>query len=113
MIAQYAASVDRSTALAERIWQLLDQMNQAFASTYQIALDAALTRPHSASYQSLIPLLLVYSAGAITNLGAIWERRKSLRFALAAGMCAVMFAGWTWTFVAVDWERFATALRPT
>jgi hypothetical protein len=28
------------------------------------------------------------------------------------GMCAILFAGWAWTFIAVDWERFAGALHP-
>ena len=64
---------------------------------------------HSRYHLPLIPLVLVYTAGAITNAGAIWRQRKSVRFAVAAGICVVLFAGWAWTFFAVDWQRFAGA----
>jgi hypothetical protein len=67
---------------------------------------------HSRYHLPLIPLMLVYTAGAITNAGAIWRQRRSVRFAVAAGLCVVLFAGWMWTFIAVDWQRFAGAVSP-
>jgi 4-amino-4-deoxy-L-arabinose transferase-like glycosyltransferase len=62
---------------------------------------------HSRYHLPLMPLVLVYTAGAITQFGAIWAQRKSYRFALASGLCAILFAGWTWLFVAVDCDRLA------
>jgi hypothetical protein len=66
---------------------------------------------HSRYHLPLIPLALVYAAGAVTHAGAIWRQRTSSRFALAAALCAVLFAGWAWGFVAVDWDLLTEALR--
>jgi hypothetical protein len=66
---------------------------------------------HSRYHLPLIPLVLVYAAGALTHAGAIWRQRTSPRFALAVALCAVLFAGWAWSFVAVDWDLLTGALR--
>ena len=58
LIAQYVTSVDRSAAIADHIWQSMHEMNEGFIHAYQAALEAALARPRSASYQLLIPQLL-------------------------------------------------------
>jgi 4-amino-4-deoxy-L-arabinose transferase-like glycosyltransferase len=66
---------------------------------------------HSRYHLPLMPLVLVYTAGAVTHAGVIWEQRRTARFALSAGLCAILVAGWTWSFVAVDGELLAVALR--
>ncbi len=66
---------------------------------------------HSRYHLPLMPLVLVYAAGAITHIRAIWAQRRTARFAFATGLCAVLVAGWAWSFVAVDAELLAAALR--
>jgi 4-amino-4-deoxy-L-arabinose transferase-like glycosyltransferase len=66
---------------------------------------------HSRYHLPLIPLVLLYTAGALTQARAIWARRCSPRFALAVALCAGLLAGWTWNFIAVDWQLFMDALR--
>jgi 4-amino-4-deoxy-L-arabinose transferase-like glycosyltransferase len=66
---------------------------------------------HSRYHLPLVPLMLVYTAGAVTDAGAVWRQRRSVRFGLAAAACAVLAAGWAWNFVVGDWERLADALR--
>jgi hypothetical protein len=66
---------------------------------------------HSRYHLPLVPLILLYTAGAVTHAGAIWRRRWTGRFWAAAGLCGGLAAGWAWSFVAVDWELFARALR--
>ena len=66
---------------------------------------------HSRYHLPLVPLIMVYSASAITHAGAIWQQRKGLRFVLAAGLCSLLCAGWTWSFIAVDWARLSDAMR--
>jgi hypothetical protein len=68
---------------------------------------------HSRYHLPLMPLVLLYTAAALTQARAIWARRRSPRFALAVGLCAVLLAGWTWNFLAVDWQLFVEALRST
>lgn len=65
---------------------------------------------HSRYHLPLVPLVLLYTAGALTQVRAIWAQRRSLRFSLAVVLCLGLMAGWTWNFVAVDWQRFADAL---
>jgi len=66
---------------------------------------------HSRYHLPLIPLVLIYAAGAVTHFRVIWAQRRSLRFGLTLCLCAVLLAGWTWNFVAVDWQLLAVALQ--
>lgn len=66
---------------------------------------------HSRYHLPLMPLILVCTASALTHLPAIWRQRRTVRFAVATTLCAVLVAGWVWNFVAVDFERFAGAFR--
>jgi 4-amino-4-deoxy-L-arabinose transferase-like glycosyltransferase len=66
---------------------------------------------HSRYHLPLMPLVLVYAAGAVTHARIIWDRRRTARFAVAAGLCVVLLAGWTWSFAAVDEGLLAAALR--
>lgn len=66
---------------------------------------------HSRYHLPLIPFVLVYSAGAIVHLPQLWQKRKTLRFALASASCLVLIGGWTWLLIAVDGQKFADALR--
>jgi 4-amino-4-deoxy-L-arabinose transferase-like glycosyltransferase len=68
---------------------------------------------HSRYHLPLMPLVLVYTACALSNWPVIWQQRRSARMGLAAGLCSILVAGWVWNFVAVDWELFANALRST
>ena len=69
----------------------------------------ALAFGHSRYHLPLMPLLLVYTAAALTNLGAIWRQRRSLRFVAVSAVCAALVAGWAWTFIAVDLARLTGA----
>ena len=64
---------------------------------------------HSRYHLPLMPLVLVYTAAALTNSGAIWRQRRSLRFVAVATVCAALVAGWAWTFIAVDLARLTGA----
>jgi 4-amino-4-deoxy-L-arabinose transferase-like glycosyltransferase len=72
----------------------------------------ALTFGHSRYHLPLMPLVLFYSASAVTNARTIWLRRRDWRFALALGLCVALVAGWAWGAVAGDWERCLDMLRP-
>jgi hypothetical protein len=64
---------------------------------------------HSRYHLPLMSLVLVYTTGALADVGSIWQQRGSRKFLLAVGACAVLVAGWVWSIVAVDWERFVAA----
>jgi len=64
---------------------------------------------HSRYHLPIIPLVLIYAAGSLTQLSAIWRGRSTRKFALAAVCCGILTAGWVWNFVAVDWQRFSSA----
>jgi 4-amino-4-deoxy-L-arabinose transferase-like glycosyltransferase len=66
---------------------------------------------HSRYHLPVMPLVLVYTAGALAHAGAVWRQRATRRFALAATLCGVLVAGWAWSLIAVDWERFVAAWR--
>jgi 4-amino-4-deoxy-L-arabinose transferase-like glycosyltransferase len=66
---------------------------------------------HSRYHLPLMPLVLLYTAGAVTQARTIWARRRSLRFGFAVVLCAGLLAGWTWNFFAVDWQLFVDALQ--
>jgi hypothetical protein len=59
LIKQYIENVESSPKLAERIWQALWEMSQAFTLAYQSALETALTEVVNARWKSALPLLFV------------------------------------------------------
>jgi hypothetical protein len=59
LIKQYIENAESSPKLAERIWQALWEMSQAFTLTYQSALEAALAEVANARWKSMLPLLFV------------------------------------------------------
>ena len=59
LIKQYIENVESSPKLADRIWQALWEMSQAFTLAYQAALEAALTQVMNARWKSALPLLFV------------------------------------------------------
>jgi 4-amino-4-deoxy-L-arabinose transferase-like glycosyltransferase len=66
---------------------------------------------HSRYHLPLMPLVLLYTAGAVTHAQAIWARRRSLRFGFAVVLCAGLLAGWTWNFFAVDRQLLVAAMQ--
>jgi 4-amino-4-deoxy-L-arabinose transferase-like glycosyltransferase len=60
---------------------------------------------HSRYHLPVIPIVLLFSAIAIINRRAIWERRKSLSFGVATTVCLLMVGGWGWNFAAGDWAK--------
>jgi cyclic-di-GMP-binding protein len=59
LIKQYIENAESSPKLAERIWQALWEMSQAFTLAYQNALTAALTEAANARWKVMLPLLFV------------------------------------------------------
>jgi hypothetical protein len=59
LIKQYIENVENSPKLAERIWQALWEMSQAFTLAYQSALETALTEVMNARWKLALPLLFV------------------------------------------------------
>ena len=59
LIKQYVENADGSPKLAERIWQALWELSQAFMLTYQAALESALRQSPNARWKPLLPLLFV------------------------------------------------------
>jgi 4-amino-4-deoxy-L-arabinose transferase-like glycosyltransferase len=66
---------------------------------------------HSRYHLPLMPFVLIFSANALTHARMIWGQRTTGRFMLAGLCCAILTAGWIWSFIAVDWERFAAAWK--
>jgi hypothetical protein len=59
LIKQYIENAESSPKLADRIWQALWEMSQAFTLTYQTALEAALAQVANARWKAVLPLLFV------------------------------------------------------
>src|SRR5271169_1009484 len=57
LIKQYIENVENSPKLADRIWQALWEMSQAFTLAYQTALETALTEVVNARWKAAQPLL--------------------------------------------------------
>jgi hypothetical protein len=55
---QYIESAEHSSELASRIWQASFDMSQAFAMSYQTAVDAALAQRDPGRWRPLLPLML-------------------------------------------------------
>src|SRR5262249_41633483 len=51
---------------------------------------------HSRYHLPIIPLVMVFAAGALVNLCPLWQRRRSWSFRLAGGLSCVLLAGWLW-----------------
>lgn len=57
----------------------------------------------------IMPLLFLYTAAAIVDWRGIWQRRQSLGFRIAVGLCLILSIGWLRELVMVDFklaERF-------
>ncbi len=59
LIKQYIENAEASPKLAERIWQALWEMSQAFMLSYQAALEGAVTQADNARWRAALPLLFV------------------------------------------------------
>ncbi len=59
LIKQYIENAEMSPKLADRIWQALWEMSQAFTMVYQSALEGALAQGANARWKSVLPLLFV------------------------------------------------------
>jgi cyclic-di-GMP-binding protein len=59
LIKQYIENAETSPKLADRIWQALWEMSQAFTVVYQSALESALGQGANARWKSMLPLLFV------------------------------------------------------
>ena len=58
----------------------------------------------------LLPIVMIYAAAAAVHARAIWQRRRTLAFWLATGLCTLMVASWAWELVWVEWERIGKLL---
>jgi 4-amino-4-deoxy-L-arabinose transferase-like glycosyltransferase len=67
---------------------------------------------HSRYHLPLIPLMLVYSAQAVVEVGTLSLRRSSWRTGLAFALIGVLAVGWLWGILAVDLDQFLAAIRP-
>jgi hypothetical protein len=65
---------------------------------------------HSRYHLPLMPLVLVYAAGAAVCRRDIWARRRRWSFRLACGLCVVFVGGWLWGMIAVDPDRIRQLL---
>jgi 4-amino-4-deoxy-L-arabinose transferase-like glycosyltransferase len=70
-----------------------------------------LTFGHSRYHLPLMPLVLIFSASALAHAKAIWRRRRTWSFALAAGIGLVFVGGWLWEVVLVDLDRYLTMVH--
>jgi hypothetical protein len=59
LIKQYIENAETSPKLADRIWQALWEMSQAFMLVYQSALENALAQDGNARWRAALPLLFV------------------------------------------------------
>jgi hypothetical protein len=59
LIKQYIENAEGSPKLADRIWQSLWEMSQAFTLVYQAALEHALRQASNSRWKSVLPLLFV------------------------------------------------------
>src|SRR5512146_1863456 len=57
LIKQYIENAETSPMLADRIWQALWEMSQAFMLAYQAALESALTGGANSRWKAMLPLL--------------------------------------------------------
>lgn len=65
-----------------------------------------LTFGHSRYHLPVMPLVLIYSAGAIACRREIWRRRARPSFALSCGVSLVLILAWSWDVFVVDLHRY-------
>jgi 4-amino-4-deoxy-L-arabinose transferase-like glycosyltransferase len=66
---------------------------------------------HSRYHLPLMPLVFVYSAGAIAHASVIWRQRRSIKCALAGTLCVLLMASWAWELFWVDPKRYLSVLQ--
>lgn len=66
---------------------------------------------HSRYHLPLMPLILIYAAGAVVRWRDIWAQRRRWSFRLACGLCVLFVAGWLWEMIAVDPDRIRQLLH--
>jgi hypothetical protein len=66
---------------------------------------------HSRYHLPLMPIVLVYSAAAITHAGYLWSQRFSGRFVFAGTLCTLLAASWAWELFLVDPQRYFNVLK--
>jgi hypothetical protein len=59
LIKQYIENAEGAPKLAERIWQALWEMSQAFKLAYQAALETAVPQAENARWRAVLPLLFI------------------------------------------------------
>ncbi|HEY8505015.1 MAG TPA: hypothetical protein VIL46_10570, partial [Gemmataceae bacterium] len=57
---------------------------------------------HSRYHLPVMPVVMLYAAGAWVSVREIWARRSHWTFRLACGICVLFVCGWVWQFFAVD-----------
>lgn len=67
---------------------------------------------HSRYHLPLMPLVCLFSASALCQARALWQRRRAGRFWLAAAVCLVFVLSWVGEIVLVDAPRFLKFLVP-
>jgi hypothetical protein len=67
---------------------------------------------HSRYHLPVMPLVLVYSAGALVGAREIGRWRRRSAFCLAVALCAVFGIGWAWGIAGPDLQRYLDLLRP-
>lgn len=70
-----------------------------------------LTFGHSRYHLPLIPLILVYSSGALVHARDIWSNRQTAVCRLVVCLCAALILGWVWEIVVVDLHRYLDLMR--
>jgi 4-amino-4-deoxy-L-arabinose transferase-like glycosyltransferase len=65
---------------------------------------------HPRYHLPIMPLVLVFTASAITARPFVWQRWRQRGFWLASGICAFLVAGWIWGLVAGDLDKFRDAV---
>jgi 4-amino-4-deoxy-L-arabinose transferase-like glycosyltransferase len=65
---------------------------------------------HSRYHLPMMPLVLVFTASAITARPFLWQKWRTKSFWLAIGLCAFLFAGWMWGLAAGDFDKFREAI---
>ncbi|HYV34497.1 MAG TPA: glycosyltransferase family 39 protein [Gemmataceae bacterium] len=65
---------------------------------------------HSRYHLPVMPLVLVFTATALTTRPTIWWQWRRGAFWLAAGLCILMVCGWIWGLAAGDMEKFRQSI---
>jgi 4-amino-4-deoxy-L-arabinose transferase-like glycosyltransferase len=68
---------------------------------------------HPRYHLPVMPLVLGYSANALTNAREIWQRRDRWSFWLAIGLSCLFILAWAWEIAVVDFSRYVNMLAVT